>query len=134
MRFASNIAVNQTILDVEERLRQAMLESDVTVLAELLAPELIFTTFLGEAISKEQDLEAHASGFLKIHSIVLSEQHVMTHEETSVVTCLADIDATFNDDRAEQQFRFLRVWRKTPEGGLHVIAGQATLVYASLGL
>lgn len=122
------------IEQAEERLRQAMLTSDVAALEELLAPELVFTTFLGESISKQQDLDAHASGFLKIHTIELSERNVMTHGETIIVTCLAEIDATFNDERSEQQFRFLRVWTKSPEGDLHVVAGQATLVYASLGL
>ena len=35
--------IKQEILEAEERLRQAMLDSDVTALDELLAPELIFT-------------------------------------------------------------------------------------------
>ncbi len=124
----------QVVLLAEERLRQAMLASDVAALEELLAPELMFTTFLGESISKQQDIDAHASGFLKMHSIALSEQQVMAQPGTWIVTCVAEIDASFDDDRTEQQFRFLRVWAPSPNGGLHVVAAQATLVYASLGL
>ncbi len=124
----------RVVLVAEERLRQAMLASDVAELNELLAPELMFTTFLGESISKQQDLDAHASGFLKMHGIKLSDQRVRAQAGTWIVTCVAEIDASFDDDRTEQQFRFLRVWAPSPSGGLHVVAAQATLVYASLGI
>ncbi|MEN9577099.1 MAG: hypothetical protein RJA70_108 [Pseudomonadota bacterium] len=123
-----------TIENAEERLRLAMLTSDVAELAELLAPELVFTTFLGEAITKQQDLDAHSSGLLAMHSIVVSERRVIPYGETIVVTCLAEIDATFDGDRTQHPFRFLRVWAPAPGGGVHVVAGQATLVFASLGL
>ncbi|MDK1044873.1 MAG: nuclear transport factor 2 family protein [Anaerolineales bacterium] len=36
------------ILKYEERLRKAMLRSDVSALDQLLAPELIFTNHLGQ--------------------------------------------------------------------------------------
>jgi hypothetical protein len=41
-----------------------MLRSDVVVLDELLAPELIFTNHLGRVLGKEDDLAAHRSGVL----------------------------------------------------------------------
>ncbi len=50
------------ITDAEEQLHQAMLASDVLVLDELLAQDLVCTNHLGQRIGKEDDLSAHKSG------------------------------------------------------------------------
>lgn len=120
------------IMQSEERLRQAMLNSDVGELDALLATDLVFTTFLGEVISKEQDLAAHRSGLLNMHSIELSEQSFLPVGEVVITTCMAEIDATFDDERTKKQFRFTRVWASSKAGDKQVIAGQATLVYSSM--
>jgi hypothetical protein len=44
-----NEAVETQIINAEERLRLAMFASDVGTLDELLAPELIFTSHLGNS-------------------------------------------------------------------------------------
>ena len=121
----------EEIKKAEERLRMAMLTSDVEELDALLSPSLSFTTFLGTKIGKEEDLEAHRSGFLKMHAIDLSETEIQFVGDLAIVTCLASIDASFDDDRSHQEFRFTRVWSKA-SGNYQVAAGQATLVYASL--
>ena len=54
------------LIELEERLRQAMLRSDVGVLDELIAPDLIFTNHLGQLVSKQDDLAFHQSGVLKL--------------------------------------------------------------------
>lgn len=50
----------------EERLRQAMLHSDVSTLDELLADDLLFTNHLGQLMTKQDDLKAHRTGMVKI--------------------------------------------------------------------
>lgn len=114
---------------LEERLRLAMLNSDVKELEALLAPELVFTTFLGEVIGKEEDLAAHQSGFLQFHAVELSSQRVQNLGSVAVVTCEARIDASFDDDRTDKRFRFQRVW-DLKRG--QVVSGQATLIFSSL--
>jgi hypothetical protein len=61
------------IIEIEERLRQAMLKSDVAELDALIAPELIFTSYLGQLTTKQEDLDMHRSGRIKIGSITPSE-------------------------------------------------------------
>jgi hypothetical protein len=72
--------MNQTaeaqILDAEDRLRAAMLSSDVVALDTLLATDLIFTNHLGQLLGKENDLAAYRSGVLKVTELRSSEQHV----------------------------------------------------------
>jgi hypothetical protein len=48
------------IVELEERLRQAMLHSDVAKLDALIAPELLFTNHLGQRISKQMGLFTNA--------------------------------------------------------------------------
>ena len=62
-----------TVQALEERLRAAMVASNVEALDQLLADDLVFTTFLGEAISKADDLNAHRSGAFRIHGIDLQD-------------------------------------------------------------
>lgn len=59
--------IEAQIINAEEQLRQAMLESDVSILNELLAPAIIITSHLGELLGKQDDLTAHESGLIKIH-------------------------------------------------------------------
>lgn len=123
---------SKSIERLEERLRVAMLESDVAELGVLLSEQLIFTTFLGELISKQQDLEAHKSGHVLLHSIEISQVLTKMFGEAALVNCLAEIDATFDGDRTKKQFRFTRLWATAESGTIQVMAGQATLVYDSL--
>jgi len=64
------------VVELEERLRQAMLHSDVAALDALIAPELIFTNHLGQIISKQEDLAIHQSGALKLRELTPSEQRI----------------------------------------------------------
>ena len=116
-----------TIREAEEDLRLAMLRSDADALNRLLSDDLVFTTFLGTVISKEDDVEAHRSGLLQMHRVELTDQRVRIEGELAIVTCEARIDATFSGARADQRLRFTRVWRS--EAGIpRVLAGQATLI------
>ncbi|HEY9772102.1 MAG TPA: nuclear transport factor 2 family protein [Coleofasciculaceae cyanobacterium] len=65
--------IETQIINAEERLRQAMLASDVSVLDELLAPEIMIIRHLGELLRKQDDLSAHKSGLFKIHKLIPSE-------------------------------------------------------------
>lgn len=47
------------VLNAEERLRLAMMDSDVAQLTLLLADDLLFTNHLGHLLSKQADLAAH---------------------------------------------------------------------------
>lgn len=57
--------IEKEIIEAEENLRTAMLISNLEVLDELLAPDLIFTNHLGQLISKKDDLAGHKTGIFK---------------------------------------------------------------------
>jgi len=47
---------NRTIENLEEKLRHAMLTSDVSALDELIADDLVFTMHTGQVVNKQFDL------------------------------------------------------------------------------
>lgn len=116
------------ILEVEERLRQAMLHSDVRALDELIAPELYFTNHSGQVVNKEQDLAFHQSGILLLTELVPAEQHIQLHTGFAVVSVLMHLLGTYQGAPIDLSIRYTRVWSISPNGFLHIIAGHSSAV------
>ena len=123
-----NQTVETQIINAEERLRLAMLASDVCTLDELLAPELIFTSHLGEVLSKQDDLAAHKSGLLKIYDLKPSEQRIQLHGEVAIVLVRMQILGSYNGDPANGDFRFTRVWAVSPSRTWQIVAAHVGIV------
>lgn len=67
--------IESQIVKAEEQLRLIILQSDVSTLDELLAPELIFMNQLGQVVIKQDDLEAQQSGTLRVIILCLLLVH-----------------------------------------------------------
>jgi ketosteroid isomerase-like protein len=120
--------IETQILEAEERLRLAMIGSDVAALDELLAPELIFTSHLGQVFGKQADLEAHESGLVKVSEIVPSDQRVHVHGDVGVVSVQVHLSGSFAGTPSEGDFRFTRVWALSDGGAWQVVAGHSSIV------
>jgi hypothetical protein len=116
------------IIEIEERLRQAMLSSNVAELNALIAPELIFTSYLGQLVSKQQDLAIHQSGILIFRTLTPSEQHIQLNEGFSIVSVKMHILGSYEGTEIDQYFRFTRVWAISSVGSLQIIAGHVGVV------
>lgn len=112
----------------EERLKQAMLLSDISILDELISPELIFTNHLGQVISKQDDLDAHESGILSIDEITLTDQNIKIFSGIAVVSVKAHIIGRFDGVVSESDFRFTRVWSKASSEAWQIVAGHSSIV------
>jgi ketosteroid isomerase-like protein len=123
-----NRSAEAQIVDAEERLRIAMLHSDVSALDELLAPELIFTNHLGQLLGKENDLAAYRSGTLKVKNLKPSEQQVRLHGDVAIVSVRMQLSGTYDGNPANGDFRFTRVWALSPRKTWHVVAAHACIV------
>ncbi|NET36820.1 MAG: nuclear transport factor 2 family protein [Cyanothece sp. SIO1E1] len=116
------------IAELEERLRQAMLTSNVTELDILIAPELLFTSHLGQLISKAEDLAIHRSGTLKLTQITPSDQYIQTHEGFSVVSVQMHLLGVYAGKAIDEHIRYTRVWSLSSAGSLQIVAGHASVV------
>ncbi len=111
------------VSEAEERLRQAMLHSDVRVLDELIAPELLFTSHFGQLVSKADDLASHRAGLLRLTALEPSQQHIQLHPDFAVVSVLMHLAGAYAGAPIDQNIRYTRVWAVSPTGALQLIAG-----------
>jgi ketosteroid isomerase-like protein len=123
-----NRTVETQIMGAEDRLRTAMLSSDVSALDELLASELIFTNHLGQLLDKENDLAAYRSGILKVKELKPSEQHIRLAGDVAIVSVRMQLSGTYDGNPANRDFRFTCVWALSPNKAWHVVAAHAGLV------
>jgi ketosteroid isomerase-like protein len=99
-----------TVVELEERLARAMRTSDVLALDELLADDLLFTNHLGAVVSKQEDLEAHRSGLLKLDVLDASDRSIRLHGDVAVVGVRVQIAGRYADNLFDAAFRYTRVW------------------------
>ena len=99
-----------TIATLEENLRQAMLHSDVAVLDELIAEDLVFTMPTGLVVNKQFDLEAHRTGLCKFTQVDFADQQIHHYGDCVVVTLAAHLAGTFNQQAFGDRYRITRVW------------------------
>ena len=120
--------IETQIINAQERLRQAMLASDVSVLDELIAPESMFISHLGELLTKQDDLTAHKSGLFKIHELNPSEQHIQIHGEVAIVSVRMQVSGSYNSSPANGDFRYTGVWAVSARGTWHIVAAHIGMV------
>ncbi|MDC0612013.1 nuclear transport factor 2 family protein [Vibrio sp.] len=116
------------VVEAENQLCNAMLQSDMQVLDELLSDDLTFTNHFGAVLTKQDDIEAHKSGLLKIASITLEDQKVTLQQNTAVVFVKATINGSYDGNPANGAFRFTRVWQKIEQNRWQVIAVHSSMI------
>nr|WP_295514702.1 nuclear transport factor 2 family protein [uncultured Pseudomonas sp.] len=109
----------------EERLRAAMIASDVPELDELIDDELVFTAPTGEVLSKAQDLRAHRDGILRIARLELFESRLHEVGDLVIATTKARLKATYAGHPVAGVFGYTRVWRESANGW-RVVAGHSS--------
>lgn len=89
---------NRTIESLEEKLRQAMLTSDVSILDELIADDLVFTMHTGQVVDKQYDLEAHQSGIFKFTKLEVSDA-VGTAKQTAKFMLMVIVSSSLSKQK-----------------------------------
>lgn len=116
------------ILAAEERLRQAMLCSDIAVLDELLSPELIFTSHLGQLVGKQDDLDFHRSGLFKLKELTPSEERLQITDGIAIVSVLMHLSGSYAGTPFTETIRYTRIWSASATKPMQVIAGHASVL------
>ena len=119
--------IKEKIIELEKRLLQAMLESNVEELDLLISDELIFTDHMGQLINKKDDLNSHRSGVVKIEEIESSEQKIKVYKNTAVVSVLMKIKGQYLSQPFNGKNRYSRVWVKLEEDW-KIVAGHSTSI------
>ncbi len=105
-----NDANIDAVVELEERLERAMRTSDVPALDELLADDLLFTNHQGLVVTKQEDLDVHRSGLLKLDSLVASDRSIRPLGHVAIVAVRVQLAGRHADQPFEGTFRYTRVW------------------------
>ncbi|NHZ97985.1 nuclear transport factor 2 family protein [Massilia sp. CCM 8734] len=115
------------IIGLEEQLRLAMLSADVDALDRLIAPDLLFTTHMGQIIGKQQDLDMHRSGLLKFRAIEAGERIVAAHGPVGVISARMNLVGSFGESQFNLDLRCTRTWRQADDGQWQILAGHMSI-------
>lgn len=126
-----SLALEQHIIEVEERLRLAMLTSDVAALDQLLADNLVFTNHLGQTITKQDDLAFHQSGLCRFQAIEYSERRIQHLGEGVVVSVRVQWAGLYGETLFQDDLRFTRLWQHSPQGLWQVIIGHSSVIQSN---
>lgn len=117
-----------TVENLEEKLRHAMLTSDISALDELVADDLVFTMHTGLVVNKQYDLEAHRSGVFRFTKVDTSDRQIHQYGDCVVVTLKAELAGTHNGQAFSETYRFTRVWVQR-QNRWQVVAGHVSQVF-----
>ena len=109
--------VEGEIAAAEESLRRAALAGDVAALDALLADDLVFVDFTGRILGKQDDLDLHRTGAMKLHRVTFSELRIRLLDERTAHTVLrADAEGMAGGTPFSAALRFSRLWRRGERG------------------
>lgn len=116
------------ILDHENRLYEAIKESNINVLEELLHDELLFVLPSGDVITKEMDLQSYRDGNLKIRELIPHVEHLNIIDDTAVITLTLELKGNYSGQDFESKFHYIRFWKTFPIG-IQVVGGSGRIVH-----
>ena len=117
------------LIEAEEQLRLAMLNSDVNTLDKLLANELVFTNHLGQVLGKQDDLAAHQSGKFKIEVLIPSDRRIQVIENVAIVTVKVHLVGSYEGTDFDNNLRFTRIWTLSCNNTWHIVAAHSSVVF-----
>ena len=98
------------IEEYEERLRVAMLHSDVAELDVLIDDDLVFVGPGGGIYTKADDLQLHRSGAQRMSHADWHAVEVRSYGTTCVTVVTAALSGTLMGEPFSGRFRYLRTW------------------------
>lgn len=115
------------IIACEKRLMDAMKNSNMAVLDELLHDDLLFNAATGQVIDKRMDLAAYESGNMIIKDLAIIEQEIRIFENVAIVSVLLNLKGDFMGSTIEGKVRFFRTWKRI-NGDWKMIGGSSVNV------
>ncbi|KQW87489.1 hypothetical protein ASC94_29415 [Massilia sp. Root418] len=122
--------LTQQISQMEERLRLAMLASNIEELNLLLADELLFTNHMGQLVSKADDLAMHSAGVLRFQAVDSSEQQVHGTADMPVVSVRVLLNGSYGGHAFAADLRYTRIWRRSAGGNWQLAVAHSSPVMA----
>lgn len=122
-----NLIIEEQIVTMESLLLNAIKESNVDVLDQLLHPSLLFMAPDGKTITKEMDLAAHREGNMRVYKIISVIENIQIINDTAIATVIYQTAGMMMGNPISGKFRYIRFW-KLINNSLQVVAASCTQI------
>ena len=116
---------------VEEAWRTAILKSNSTALAGLLADDYTGITAKGAIQTKDQAVANLHSGALQLTALNISDRKIRVYGSTAVVTSMAELTGGKNDQDVTGRYRYTRVYVRNTQGQWKIVSFEASRIQES---
>lgn len=121
-------AMHAEIRHVEERLRTAMLASNIGELDALIDDRLLFIGPDGGVYRKADDLDLHRSGEEQMTRVDIEDMQIELHGSTAITVVVANMAGVFKGDAFAGRSRYIRTWVRHYDAGWRIVAGSVCAV------
>lgn len=111
---------------MEDRLKQAVISSNVYALDELLADDVVFIDPSGRRLTKAEDIEVYRRGLVSVGQYEVVDREVRSFGEVAIVHSIITISGRALGTPFDGQYHYTRVW-SIRAGRWQVVAAQATV-------
>jgi ketosteroid isomerase-like protein len=116
---------------MEDAWRNAILKGNSVALEGLLADDYTGITAKGAIQTKEQAVINLKSGALQLTAINISDRKVRVYGATAVVTSLAELTGTKDDQELSGRYRYTRVYVRNSLGQWKIVSFEASRIQES---
>jgi ketosteroid isomerase-like protein len=117
----------QDIDRIEDRRYQAMMTSDLSALAEILADEFVYHQPTGRAATKTSYIEQLRSGEVKINEARRHDVTIHVYGDIATAMGMTHLDLELKGEHREVELRYLNVWALR-DGRWQLVARQSAFV------
>lgn len=122
------------ILAMETEWRQAQLTGDTTAMDQLLADDFLGVTAAGQVVTKAQQLDRMRTRQIALAKMDMAQTKIKMSGNLAVVTSVVMLEGTANGAPLHGEFRYTRVYQRTPGSGWKITSFEATRVPDQVGL
>jgi ketosteroid isomerase-like protein len=113
---------------LEEDWRNAMLKGNSAALDNLLADDYTAITAMGAIQNKQQAVANLRSGAFQLTALNVTDRKVRIYGSTAVVTSLADLTGTRNEQDVTGRYRYTRVYVRNSAGQWKIVSFEASRI------
>ncbi len=106
----------QEIIQCEEKFLEAFRNADIKVLEEMVHDKVVYNHLSGEVWTKEMDVNGFKSANPTVEKVDCLDRKIEIFDDTAIVSTAIYLKGIFGGHQVEGKSRFLRTWKKCPDG------------------
>lgn len=108
--------MEQEVIQYEEKFLQALRDTNIEAIRDLIHDRLIYNNPMGKVLTKEMDTDDFRASNPIIESFECIERQIQLFGDTAILTTIVHLKGNFGGHQIDGKSRFLRTWKKFEDG------------------